>query len=141
MTMPSLLAVTSELPWPLNTGGHLRTFHMLRALSRHYRVRLVTAVEGESDAAIDALRQHGIAITAVGVGGRRRWREALRMASAAAARDPYVMYQRHNRGPVRRALVTQAQEDPPDVLYMDHLDSFAYRSLLPRTPGIIGQSK
>ena len=29
--VPSVLAVTSELPWPLNTGGHLRTFHLLAA--------------------------------------------------------------------------------------------------------------
>lgn len=137
MTMPSLLAVTSELPWPLSTGGHLRTFHLLRALSRRYRVRLVTAVESESAAGIGMLRDHGIATTPVMVGGRHHWREVLRMASAAAALDPYVLYQRHNRGAMRRELARQAHENPPDVFYMDHLDSFVYRSLLPRTPGVI----
>ena len=30
---PSVLVITSELPWPLNTGGHLRTFHLMQALA------------------------------------------------------------------------------------------------------------
>src|SRR4051812_38985777 len=57
---PSILAVTSELPWPLNTGGHLRTFHLLRALARTFRVRLVSAVSPGEEPCVEALAQTGI---------------------------------------------------------------------------------
>ena len=39
-----VLAITSELPWPLNTGGHLRTFHLLRSLAQQFDVRLLTVI-------------------------------------------------------------------------------------------------
>ena len=35
----SILALTSEVPWPLNSGGHLRSYHMLRALGKRFRPR------------------------------------------------------------------------------------------------------
>jgi len=133
----SILAVTSELPWPLNTGGHLRTFHVLHALSRQHRVRLVVAADGEQTAPVQALRDHGIDVTPVVVGRRARGREAIRAASAAVARQPYVFYRRHHWTAVRRELVRQAAAESPDVFYLDHLDSFVYRSLLPATPAIV----
>ena len=134
---PSILAVTSELPWPLNTGGHLRTFHLLHALSRRYRVRLVAAVHREQEIAVQAIRDHGIDVHPVAVGSRRRTLEILRAASAAASRQPYVFYQRHNWRPVRAELSRLACRQPAAALYLDHLDSFVYRSLLPGTPAIL----
>ena len=35
---PSILAITSELPWPLDRGGHLRSFHLLRGLAAEFDV-------------------------------------------------------------------------------------------------------
>jgi len=137
MKTRSILAVTSELPWPLNTGGHLRTFHVLRALSRHYRVRLVVPSGGDSPAAVDALRDHGLDVTPVIVGARVRHREAWRAASAAIARQPYVFYRRHHWRAVQAELERQAALESPDVFYLDHLDSFVYRPLLPGTPAVI----
>jgi len=40
--------------------------------------------------------------------------------------EPYVMYRRHYRTRVAAALRELAIQDPPDVLYFDHLDSFVY---------------
>ena len=31
---PRLVAITSEIPWPLNSGGHIRSYHLLTAISR-----------------------------------------------------------------------------------------------------------
>ena len=55
MDRPSVLAVTSEVPWPLNSGGHLRTFHLLRTLARRFDVRLV------EDAGFDPVVVGGLA--------------------------------------------------------------------------------
>ena len=137
MRPPSVLAVTSELPWPLSTGGHLRTFHLLRALARRCRVRLVTPIDGDQATGIDALQQEGIAVRPVVIGRRAKWREGVRIASAATAGEPYVLYQRHNHGVVLREIRRQAQRERPDVFYMDHLDSFVYRRALPDTPAVM----
>jgi len=141
----SILAVTSELPWPLNTGGHLRTFHLLRTLARKNRVRLVVPWPGSdpgsevgSDPGSDpeALRGHGIDVIRVAVGARTRVREGARALRAAVSGRPYVFYHRHDWHAVRLELERQARIERPDVLYLDHLDSFVYRSALPDTPAV-----
>lgn len=132
----TLLAITSEAPWPLDTGGRLRTFHLLRALARDYSVRLVTAMPSGDKAAIDALAGQGIEVEAAAVGPRSTAREAARAIRAAALGEPYVLYRRHDRRAVRKILRRLAIH-PPDVLYLDHLDSFLYRPLFPGVPCVL----
>src|SRR5262249_15316471 len=55
-------------------------------------------------------------------------------ASAAVARQPYVFYRRHYWRAVQAELARQAVLESPDGFYLDHLGSFVYRPLLPRTP-------
>jgi glycosyltransferase involved in cell wall biosynthesis len=133
----SILAVTSELPWPLDSGGHLRTFHLLRALSKRFRVRLVSAVLPGQESHIESLGQMGIAVYPAQVGPRIAWREALRAATAAARGEPYVLYRRHDRRAVRTELAHQIAIEPPDVFYFDHLDSLVYDGLRRQIPAVI----
>ncbi len=133
----SILAVTSELPWPLNTGGHLRTFHLLRALAQRFRVRLVSATRPGQESSIDPLRQVGIAVCPAKVGPRVVWKEGLRAAAAAVLREPYVLYRRHDWSAVRAELKRQIAVEPPDLLYLDHLDSLVYADRRSRTPTLI----
>lgn len=37
-----ILFLAPRVPWPLDTGGKIRTFHLLRALARHHQVQLLT---------------------------------------------------------------------------------------------------
>jgi glycosyltransferase involved in cell wall biosynthesis len=134
---PSVLACTSELPWPLNSGGHLRTYHLLRALARQFRVRLVAPVCGDAAEALAALSAAGIEAHPAAVPPRSRWRETIRLGAAALRGEPYVFYRRHDRRAVRRALQALCQAEPPDVIYLDHLDSFVFRPLLPQVPAVI----
>lgn len=129
-----VLAITSELPWPLNTGGHLRTFHLLRALAREFNVRLLTVVEAGEAGAVERLRQEGINVKAVVVGPRRPWQEIPRVLSAALRREPYVLYRRHNRAALRRLVQQEMQRQTPDVVHLDHLDPFVFRSLFGDVP-------
>jgi polysaccharide biosynthesis protein PslH len=137
MRRPSLLAVTSELPWPLASGGHLRTYHLLASLARRFDVRLVvpsTAEEADSRA---ALARAGIFVRAVPSGPRRVLAEGWRIAEAALRRDPYVLYARHRRRSVLRALRDEASHTPPDVVYLDHLDSHLYAGMAGTAPIVI----
>lgn len=134
---PSVLAITSEIPWPLNTGGHLRTFHLLRALAEEFQVRLVAPAVKDQSQAIEALRASGIATVTAPVGPRAAWREALRAANAAVRREPYVMYRRHDRRATWAVLRSEVSRSAPDVLYLDHLDSWLYRRALPGVPAVV----
>ena len=134
---PSVLAVTSELPWPLNSGGHLRTFHLLQALARRFRVRLVSPRLSGEESRVEALGQIGIAVCPSEIGPRALWREGLRAAAAAARREPYVLYRRHDRRAVRAEMMRQIAIEPPDVFYLDHLDSLLYANLRQQIPIVI----
>ncbi len=126
-----VLAITSELPWPLNTGGHIRTFHLLRSLAEQFDVRLLTVVEADGVEHLEQLRSVGIDVRAAIVGPRRPWTEATRVAAAAIRREPYVMYCRHDRGELRRLVRDELARETPDVVYFDHLDPFVFRPLIP----------
>jgi glycosyltransferase involved in cell wall biosynthesis len=129
----SLLAVTSQLPWPLDSGGHLRTFHLLRALAGHFRVRLVAGVPPGQEGGTQAVRDAGITVMPAHLPERQPWREGLRMAKAVAAGEPYVFYRRHDRRAVRSALIAAIAGEAPDILYLDHLDSMLFSSLAGRS--------
>ena len=38
----SILFISEQLPWPKDSGGNLRTYHLLKALGRQYSVTLLT---------------------------------------------------------------------------------------------------
>ena len=60
-TKADVLVITSELPWPLNTGGHIRSFHVLKALSEQFNVRVIAGVEQADDPKnLQALEKNGI---------------------------------------------------------------------------------
>ena len=48
---PGVLAVTSEVPWPLDSGGHLRTYHLFRALAARLQMRVVAPTPSDQASA------------------------------------------------------------------------------------------
>lgn len=137
MSRIKVLAVTSQQPWPLNSGGHLRTFHLLNALSQECDVRLIFPVT-ERDHGDEALTQRaGFECCPIRVRGRSVSTEAVRWASAQLVREPYAMYRRHDRSEIRRAVAAESQAFQPDVIWLDHLDSFLYRSNETSTPVVL----
>lgn len=135
---PAVLAVTSEPPWPLNSGGHIRTFHLLKALAAETLLQAVIPVRSEEVETAQALHDYAVNLSLVEVGPRTRGTEARRLLGAAVRREPYVMYRRHARPEVRRRLAEHRRAGPrPDVLYLDHLDSFLYRRQFPGVPAVL----
>jgi glycosyltransferase involved in cell wall biosynthesis len=133
----SILSVTSELPWPLDTGGKLRTFHIHRALAEEFHVRLIVPVDCINEEHVGILRQHGIHAVPVVTGGRNTFSESFKALQSALYRLPYVLYRRHDHAKVKKQILASALETAPDVLYLDHLDSHLYRNLLPACPAIL----
>lgn len=135
-TRPTVAVITSELPWPLNTGGHLRTFHLLTALADQFDVKLLTSVSCPNDPGISVLEDHGLTVRVCCTRPGRRAAELPRVASAFGRGEPYVMYHRHNRPQMRDLIRREWARERPDLVYLDHLDPLAFRDLFPETPVI-----
>jgi len=54
----SLLFLTTDLPWPPDSGGKIKTFRIIEFLSHHYDVRVVCAFGGERLKDLKALREN-----------------------------------------------------------------------------------
>ena len=134
---PSLLAVTSEAPWPLDSGGHLRTYHLLRSLAAAFDLRLVAPTFGRDEESRVALERAGVRPRLVAVGPRTAVTEAFKVGLAAVSREPYVLFARHRRRAVSRTLREESTHRPPDVLYLDHLDSLVYAGGHGRVPLVV----
>lgn len=119
-----VLAVTSEPPWPLDSGGHLRTFHLLKALGARSRLRIVCPIQPHQQDAVAPLVAAGFNLRPVPVPARSTRTEARRLVEAMVRGEPYVMYRRH----AWPAVISAWREElrSADVLYLDHLDSVIY---------------
>jgi glycosyltransferase involved in cell wall biosynthesis len=134
----SILVVTSEPPWPLDSGGHLRSFHLLRTLAARFDVRLVAPVrDGSAETAAGALAAEGVRPQLVTSRPRMPLVEGLKIAAAAAALEPYVLFARHRSAVVARVLRGEVRQQRPDVLYLDHLDSLVYERLRGDVPVVV----
>jgi hypothetical protein len=83
------------------------TFDQLQALATPNRVRSIVPSNDPDAGAEPALRGAGIDLLAVGAARRRQATEALRVAHAAVAAEPYVLY-RHSRWSAVRAALRSA---------------------------------
>lgn len=131
-----VMVITSELPWPLNTGGHIRSFHILKALSEQFDVRVIAGVDAADDPGLTTLEQNRIHVVPALHHKRNPLKELGRVAWSVVREEPYVMFNRHNRPAMREVIRQQLARKTPDAIYLDHLDPLAFRKLFPKVPVI-----
>ena len=124
--MLSVLALTSEPPWPLDSGGCIRTFHLMHALAAAFDLRLVCPMTPNQQPAVKELATRGIRVVPANVGPRTPFGELRRLGRARLSGEPYVLYRRHARPEVVRTFTDELTRLRPSVVYLDHLDSFQY---------------
>lgn len=119
-----ILFVTETVPYPLDSGGRIKTFHTLRMLAGAHDVRLHAFIRDE------AQRAHRPALEGLGVPTtlhlvprsipREAWFAARSLLGA-----PYTVG-RHFDGGVHRLLCAEAEAWRPDLVYCDHLSMGEY---------------
>jgi glycosyltransferase involved in cell wall biosynthesis len=119
-----ILFVTETVPYPLDSGGRIKTFHTLRMLAGAHLVRLHAFIRHE------AQRAHRAPLEALGVPttlhlvARSAAREAW-FALRSVAGAPYSVGRHFDRRAfaAMRAAVAEWQ---PDLVYCDHLSMAEY---------------
>lgn len=126
--MARVLMVTSRLPWPPTEGHQLRSWHVLRALSRRHRVTLLSCLRPE-----DVVMANGELPTAVAQLAFHHVRQdvvstAMQLASSVGGRLPYVVHRYADAG--LRAKVAELARDA-DLVHFDMLPLMACADRVP----------
>lgn len=126
--MARVLMVTSRLPWPPTEGHQLRSWHLLRALSREHRVTLLSCLRpedvetasGELPPAVTRLAFHHLR--------QDRVSTAMQLASSVGGRLPFVVHR--YAGAELRAKVAELARDA-DLVHFDMLPLMACADQVP----------
>lgn len=145
----NILFVTEQFPYPLDTGGNVRTFNLLRGLASAHDVTLVATSRGPLQephrrTVADLCR----AVKVVPIPHRGIWREALAFAMSLPRRTPYVLARHCYEGVLREIAAAFAWENgagngsgPPfDAVHFNHLDAALYQAVIPaNVPCVLDQ--
>ncbi len=122
-----ILFLAPRIPWPLDTGGKIRTFHLLRSLARHHRVKLLTFRERQSAAAegLRELQEAGIWYELFDSPGLMS--RAKNLARGALGPVPITM-RKYQCDAIRRKVVDLVRDGKVDVVHCDHVHTAPYGS-------------
>jgi sugar transferase (PEP-CTERM/EpsH1 system associated) len=80
---PRILYLVHRLPYPLDKGDRIRSFHLLRYLARRASIHLAClADEPVAEGVVDVLGQYAERVAIVRVGGWSRWARAVQALTA-----------------------------------------------------------
>jgi glycosyltransferase involved in cell wall biosynthesis len=118
-----ILFVTEKFPHPIDDGGQIRTYHVLRCLSARLPVTLVS-LDAPSAADEEAIR--ALSVEVVCCGPRRRpWTAPFFAAQALFTRAPYPMRKNFSRallGEIRKRIAGGGI----GTVHFNHLDAAQY---------------
>lgn len=119
-----ILFITETVPYPLDSGGRIKTFHTLRMLADAHDVRLHAFIRD------DAQRVHRVSLEVLGVLTalhlvRRSMAREAWFAVRSLAGAPYSVG-RHFNHTVFAAIEAEAVRWRPDLVYCDHLSMAEY---------------
>jgi glycosyltransferase involved in cell wall biosynthesis len=121
-----ILLITETVPYPLDTGGRIKTWHTLRALARQHEVHCHAFVRdtAQRDAALGPLR--GICQSVdLHLLPRRRSREIAYLARSLATGIPFTVV-RHFDPAIGVRIADACRTHQVDAVYCDHLSMFEY---------------
>ena len=119
-----ILFVTEQFPYPLDSGGNIRTFHVLKQLARKHTVVLATCERpGLSASDLDRLRQYCSQVKIFPAISRKALRQGYYLVESLFGEKPYPVnrnYSKHMRQWIRQMV------GEVDVIHFNHLDAACY---------------
>lgn len=120
-----ILFITETFPYPLDSGGRVRTYHALDILGRQHEIHLHALTRR----AVLAEHRHRLETYCATVSVHQqpvgRVSEIRRAVSSLIADKPYTIM-RHVHAGVAEAIARASASVRPDLVYCDHLSMFEY---------------
>jgi len=137
-----ILFITEELPYPLDTGGNVRTFNLMKSLAtRHEIVLISTSRYPLDEATMTALSLVCQKIQIVRIKSRSLLSDAWNAAKSLLTRRSLIL-SRHRYRAVERAICSELRVQTNrervtssrqfDAIYFNHLDAAVYEPLIPK---------
>jgi sugar transferase (PEP-CTERM/EpsH1 system associated) len=121
-----ILFISDQFPYPLDTGGNVRTYHLLRGLAAAHEVVLVSATRAGLEAEhIDAVRQYVSEVHLVARPAGGPVRELLSLVRSLVRGTPFLI-ERHRNDALQRQVDALTGEQKFDAVHFNHLDAAMY---------------
>lgn len=127
--MTKVLLLTQVLPYPPDSGPKVKTWNVLKYLSRQHDVTLVSFVRGEQSAEIEYLRRYCTAVYTVPM-KRSPVYDGLAMVRSLISGQPWMMV-RDDRRAMRALIERLAADGSFDVVHADQLNMAQYAERVP----------
>ncbi len=126
-----ILFISEKLPYPLDTGGNIRTYHILRGLSERHEITLATTIDGpDQQELIRHLNPICERVVAVQTKNNGRLKLAKDVLSSFVKSTPVVVA-RHYFHDLQLELSRILSGGHFDAVHFNHLDATAYMPSLP----------
>ena len=135
----SILFISEQLPWPKDSGGNLRTFHILEALSNHFDVTLVTSARSESEAARGREKLGPISRQVVVVPSEKSTGIVALARTAArswVARVPITVQYNFSRS-IAACVEDLVAREQFDFVHLNHIDTAPYAASCGDIPRVV----
>jgi sugar transferase (PEP-CTERM/EpsH1 system associated) len=130
-----VLFLSPRIPWPLDSGGKIRTYYLLRALARHHQVRVLTFGDASETEGLRAVRELGASCERFSWPGRLG--ELVRKVRGLVGPVPYTIW-KYQSAALRRRALELCRARAVDVVHCDHLHMATYGALC-RLPYVVDQ--
>jgi glycosyltransferase involved in cell wall biosynthesis len=131
-----VLFIAPRLPLPADTGGKIRTFNLLKQISRDHTVDLATfSFDGEDAWHVQGFRELGIAVTLVPAPKDDTLRKVITVLLSAL---PYSVSKYHSKK-MEKALVALKAARNYDVVHFDHIHMAQYVRCVEGIPCVLDE--
>jgi glycosyltransferase involved in cell wall biosynthesis len=125
----NILILTQVLPYPPDSGPKIKTYNVIKYLSQHHRVTLVSFVRGDQSEQVSHLGHYCQAVYTVPM-ERGVVRDSLAMIRSLLAGRPWMMV-RDDRGAMRNLVDLLSAKQCFDVAHADQLNMGQYAERVP----------
>jgi polysaccharide biosynthesis protein PslH len=126
-----ILFITENIPYPLDSGGRIRSFHMLRALASKHDVTLLTSSNTPATIACLALfRSFCADVRVAHIKSPGITYQTFLLANAVRFRRPFLLF-RHYHTTLAKLICHVVQGRHFHAVHYDHLDSTIYSRFIP----------
>jgi len=119
-----VLLLTQVLPFPPDSGPKIKTWNLIKHLSRNHNITLVSFVRGDQSAEIRCLEQYCERVIAVPI-SRSFSRDVWAMLYSLFRGTPWVIA-RDYRPSMRQAIETLTRSERFDIIHADQLNMAQY---------------